>query len=159
MIYKKGNLRQVEGEMLSYRINILGLIETRWVDYGEIVTKERGMLLYSGRSGNRIEHKFGVGILISEVTRKNLIDWRPIFDRLITACFKASIRNISIIKCYEPTEPSEEELKDDFYCTLKETLCSVLKRDIVIIMGDMNAKVGSDNEGREHIREFTVLDK
>ena len=25
------------------------------------------------------------------------------------------------------------------------------RRDIVIVMGDMNAKVGSDNAGREHV--------
>ena len=37
--------RQVERDMLSI-INILGLSETRWVVYGEILTKERGMLLY-----------------------------------------------------------------------------------------------------------------
>ena len=41
-IHEEGKLRQVEREMLSYRIIILGLSETRWVDCGEIITNERG---------------------------------------------------------------------------------------------------------------------
>jgi hypothetical protein len=40
--------------------------------------------------------------------------------------------------------------KDAFYQLLNETLKKV-KRRIKILMGDMNAQVGPENEGLEHV--------
>lgn len=150
-MYEKGKLRQVEREMNSYRLDILGLSEVRWLDHGETTTRGGGIFLYSGPTGEGAEHRAGVGILINRAARRSLIEWKPISDRLLTARFKSKIRNISIIQCYAPTEPSEEDVKLEYYRTLKEALNNTLRRDIVIVMGDLNAKVGADNEGLEHI--------
>ena len=38
-----------------------------------------------------------------------------------------------------------------FYADLETTLDDILKKDIVIIAGDWNAKVGSDNNGWERV--------
>ena len=50
-----------------------------------------------------------------------------------------------------PTNIADEERKEEFYQQLQAVLDRVPRRDIVIVMGDMNAKVGSDNAGREHV--------
>ena len=42
-------------------------------------------------------------------------------------------------------------MKENFYQQLHETITAVLKRDGIIVMKDMNAKIGSNNEGLEHV--------
>ena len=46
---------------------------------------------------------------------------------------------------------STEDAKDDFYDQLQMVLEQVPCRDVKIVMGDMNAKVGIDNTGREEV--------
>ena len=41
-------------------------------------------------------------------------------------------------------------MKEKFCQQLHETITAVQKRDVIIVMGDMNAKIGSNNEGLEH---------
>jgi len=38
---------------------------------------------------------------------------------------------------------------DDYYRQLQGGMDKVPRRDIVLVLGDMNAKLGSDNTGRE----------
>ena len=45
----------------------------------------------------------------------------------------------------------EEEKKDDFYQQLQAVLDSRGPKDITILMGDFNAKIGMDNTGYEDI--------
>jgi len=45
----------------------------------------------------------------------------------------------------------DKDMKEKFYQQLHETIITVQKRDVIIVMGDMNAKIGSNNEGLEHV--------
>jgi hypothetical protein len=56
---------------------------------------------------------------------------------------------VTIIQCYAPTNLAESETKDQFYQQLQETVDSSPKRDIIMILGDLNAKVGTNNRNRE----------
>lgn len=59
-------LAQIAKEMENYRINILGVSETRWNGAGEHTLQQEGsLLLYSGKpqAGKR---EYGVGLLISK---------------------------------------------------------------------------------------------
>ena len=49
--------------------------------------------------------------------------------------------------CYAPTEMAEPELKDTFYNQLQSTLDQISAGDTIILMGDMNAKVGEYTSG------------
>nr|KAG5693036.1 hypothetical protein BaRGS_005660 [Batillaria attramentaria] len=55
---------------------------------------------------------------------------------------------LNIIQCYTPTNDAEEEKKDDFYQQL-QTVIDRGAKDMTILMGDVNAKIGSDNTGYE----------
>ena len=57
--------------------------------------------------------------------------------------------NMTIIQCYDHTNDSDSETKDIFYEQLESELKSVPLHDMIIIMGDLNAKVGQDNCGNE----------
>ena len=59
---------------------------------------------------------------------------------------------MSVIQVYPPTNEATDEDKDSgFYEQLQATLDKVPKHDLVVVMGDLNAKVGDSNEGCEDI--------
>ena len=51
--------------------------------------------------------------------------------------------NITVIKVYAPTSNTEEAEVERFYEDLQNLLELTPKRDVVFILGDWNAKVGS----------------
>ena len=69
----------------------------------------------------------------------------------MTARFQSKFQKVTIIQCYAPTNAADQEVKEDYYEQLQSVLDRTPKRDITIVMGDFNAKVGSDNTGREFI--------
>ena len=51
--------------------------------------------------------------------------------------------NITVIQVYAPTSNAEETEVEQFYEDLQDLLELTLKKDVLFIMGDWNAKVGS----------------
>uniref|UniRef100_A0A8D9ADY8 Craniofacial development protein 2 n=1 Tax=Cacopsylla melanoneura TaxID=428564 RepID=A0A8D9ADY8_9HEMI len=146
-----GTLRVIENEMKNYNLEILGLNETRWNGFGEMITQEGNTLLYSGNEDENAPLYAGVGILLSRAAKRALLDWKPISDRIITARLNSKVRKISIVVCYGPTEGADEAAKDRFYETLDDTLTKIKKQDIKILLGDVNAKLGPDNSCYETV--------
>jgi hypothetical protein len=62
-------------EMNNYKINILGLSEVRWPEFGEMQTQEGITFLYSGQTGDDAEHREGAGLLLNKAAKKSLIEW------------------------------------------------------------------------------------
>ncbi|CAG4943626.1 unnamed protein product [Colias eurytheme] len=142
-------LAQVETEMLRYNLQILGLSEVRRNGFGEIKTDRGLTFLYSGKENEDDVHENGVGLLLSDVAKKSLLDWKPISDRILTARFNTKVRKLTIVQCYAPTNLASEENKDDFYNALETTFKNIRRKDIVIVLGDLNAKVGPNNTNCE----------
>ena len=56
---------------------------------------------------------------------------------------------LHIIQCYAPTNDADDEKKDEFYLQLQAIVEKASTKDMVMMMGDFNAKIGSDNTGYE----------
>ena len=80
-----------------------------------------------------------------------MISWEPISERLIIAKFRSKVRNITLIQYYAPTEKSSVNAKDDFYNFLDATYNRAPRCEIIVVMGDLNAKVGADRTTLEHV--------
>ena len=62
---------------------------------------------------------------------------------MISVCFQGKPFNITVIQVYDPTNNTEEAEIERFYEDLQDLLELTLKKDIFFIIGDWNAKVGS----------------
>ena len=58
---------------------------------------------------------------------------------------------LNIIQCYAPTNDTDEGTKEDFYNKLQTVLGKMKEKDVTILMGDYNAKIGSNNRGYEEV--------
>ena len=64
-------------------------------------------------------------------------------DRMISVCFQGKPFNITVIQVYAPTSNAEEAEVEQFYEDLQDLLELTPKKDVLFIIGDWNAKVGS----------------
>ena len=62
---------------------------------------------------------------------------------MISVHFQGKPFNITVIQVYAPTSNTEEAEFDRFYEDLQDLLELTPKKDVLFIIGDCNAKVGS----------------
>ena len=64
-------------------------------------------------------------------------------DRMISVHFQGKPFNITVIQVYVPTSNAEEAEVEWFYKDLQDLLELTTPKDVLLIIGDWNAKVGS----------------
>ena len=62
---------------------------------------------------------------------------------MISVHFQSKSFNIMVIQAYAPTSNAEEAKVERFYEDLQDLLELTPKKDVLFIIGDWNAKVGS----------------
>ena len=84
----------------------------------------------------------------------------------MVATFNGNL-SATIISCYSPSNVNEEMNLIAIYNELSSLVCSILKHNVLIIVGDMNAQIGknvnnkfslhnSSNRNEEHLTDFTL---
>ena len=138
-----GKVEELTHKMKRYQWSIPGLFEVRWKNFGETSTPEGHKLFFGGYEDR---HEHGVGFLIHKDTVNAIMGSWPVSSRLITIRLKASPFNITIIQAYAPTTDYNDDDDDigDFYDQLQEVIDQAPKKDILVVQGDWNAKIGED---------------
>ena len=137
---------QVLSEMKRYRLDIPGISESHWTGSGHQVLHDGSVILHSGHENT---HTHGVAILISKEKAKTLLEWEPVSERLIQVHLNSKYCKLTILQCYAPTNKAEEEVKEDWNEQLPMVVSKVPQHDALLLTGEMNAKVGTDNSNNE----------
>ena len=108
------------------------------MEKGGIVRLQRGeTVVYAG---DEEKHQGGVAITMSARAKTVMVKWAPISKRIIKAWVYSKYKKLTVP--YLPTNDTTDEIKDEFYNQLQDTLTSCNKHDLIVLMGDLNAKVG-----------------
>ncbi|XP_048735691.2 craniofacial development protein 2-like [Ostrea edulis] len=149
-LYQTGKLAQAVREMEYYKIELLGISETRWAGNGTKQLMSGHQILYSGRSNSH--HNSGVAIITSKEVHRSLLAWKPVSERIITARCNSAFAKLTAVVCYAPTEDAEEDEKVSFYENLQKTVDDTPSHDVLLIFDDLNAKGGKSNRSKENIK-------
>ena len=96
-------------------------------------------------SGDQEKHQHGVGFIVRKEITGCIISCTPVSSRIIMIRVSAKPVNFTVIQIYAPTSDYEDEVVEAFYEELERTIKKVPKKDLLIIQGDWNAKVGPDS--------------
>ena len=140
-LYACGRLQELIHELKRYQWDIIGLSEVRWTGFGESTTEDGHKMWYSG---DERKHQFGVAFLVRREIANCVLSSTPVSNRIITIRIAAKPHNMTIIQVYAPTSDYDDETVEKFYELLDATITKVPKKDITIVQGDWNAKIGPD---------------
>ena len=123
--------------MARVNVDILGISELKWTGMGEF-NSDNHYIYYCGQESLR---RNGVAIMVNKRVQNAVLGCNLKNDRIISVHFQSKPFNIAVIQAYVPTSNVEEA--ERFYEDLQDLLELTLKKDILFIIGDWNAKVGS----------------
>jgi exonuclease III len=92
------------------------------------------------------------------INLKNIMGFEPINERICKLRLKGKYYNITIINIHTPTEEKDEDTKERFYAELQQIQEKVPKHDLLIILGDYNAKIGRERAYQNVTRNHTLHD-
>ena len=141
----------VARELDRYGIDIAALSETRVL--GESVIVESGYTFFLKGKPLDDHHQHGVGFAIRTRLVNHLDGKFPvgISERLMTMSFPLDGSTLSIISAYAPTLAKSDEVKDSFYGELSVAIDSVPASHKLLVLGDFNARVGTDHISWENV--------
>jgi len=135
----QGELEVVKQEMARVNVDILGISELKWTGMGEF-NSDNHYIYYWGQESLR---RNGLAIMVNKRVRNAVLGCSLKNDRMISVRFQGKPFNITVIQVCAPTSNAEEAEVQWFYEDLQDLLELTLKRDVLFIIGDWNAKVGS----------------
>ena len=157
-------------ELRRYDVSVAAVRETKW--FGADVWETQGYtLLHSGRPLPHGEEpavrKEGVGIALDEratsAWREAGEKWKAVSSRIVTARLKLTsvgqrraggsreTRNmyLTVISAYAPTARAPPAIAQEFINDLQDVLDQVPQSDVLLLLGDFNARVGSARIGQD----------
>ena len=97
-------------------------------------------IYYCGQESLR---RNGVAIMVNKTVQNAVLGCNLINDRMISVRFQGKPFTITVIQVYAPTSNTEGAEVERFYEDLQDLLELTPKKDVLFIIGDWTAKVGS----------------
>ena len=127
--------------MKKRKIAVLGISDSRTKGSGSKQIDSNFVYTWSGRD-THADH--GVGFIVDEQHSQAIVEIRPINLRLIHMKIQAKNTVENYIQCYAPLNTDEEDVKDEFFENLHDTLADIPSSEQIYLMGDFNGKVGHE---------------
>ena len=135
----QGKLEVVKQEMARVNVDILGISKLKWTGMGEFNSDDH-YIYYCGQESLR---RNGVAIIVNKRVWNAIPGCNLKNDRMISVHFQGKPFNITVIQAYVPTSNTEKAKVERYYEDLQDLLELTPKKDVLFIIGDWNAKVGS----------------
>ena len=90
------------------------------------------------------KHPDGVAFIVRKEVVRNIISCTPVSSRLFSIRTSARTHNITVIQVYTPSSDHKDEEVLQLYEQLDSTIAKTPKKDIVVVQGTWNDKVGPD---------------
>ena len=135
----QGKLEVVKQEMVRVNIDILGISKLKWTGMGEFNLDDH-YIYYCGQESLR---RNGAAIMVNKRVQNAVLGCNLKNDRMISGRLQGKPFNITVIQVYAPTSNAEEAEVEQFYEDLQDLVELTAKKDVLFIIGDWNAKVGS----------------
>ena len=134
----QGKLEVDKQEMTRVNIDILGISELRWTGMGKFNSDDHYIYYWAGIPSKKwsSHHSQQKGLKCSTWMQSQ-------YDKMISVHFQDKPFNIMVIQVYAPTSNAEEAEVEWFYEDLQDLLELTPSKDVLFIIGDWNAKVGS----------------
>ena len=134
-----GKLEVVRQETARVNVDILEISKLKWTGMGEFKSNDH-YIYYCRQESLR---RNGVAIMVNKRVRNAVLGCNLKNDRMTSVCFQGKSFSITIIQVYAPTSNAEETEVEWFYEELQGLLELTPKKDVLFIIGDWDAKVGS----------------
>ena len=135
----QGKLEVVKLEMARVNVDILGISKLKWTGMGEFNSDDHD-IYYCGEESLKRNR---VAIMVNKRVRNAVLGCNLKNDRMISIRFQGKPFSITVIQVYAPTSNAEEAEDERFYEELQDLLELTPQNDVLFIIGDWNAKVGS----------------
>ena len=135
----QGKLQVVKQETARVNIDILKISELKWTGMGETNTGDH-YIYYCGQESPR---RNGVAILVNKRVQNAVLVCNLKNDRMISVHFQGKPFIITVIQVCALTSNAKEAEYEQYYVDLQDLLELTHKKDVLFIIGDWNAKVGS----------------
>ena len=135
----QGKLEVVKQEMARVNIDILGISELNWTGMSEF-NSDNHYIYYCRQESLR---RNGVAIMVNKRVRNAVLGCNLKNDRMISVHLQGEPFNITVIQVYATTSNAEETEVERFYEDLQDLVELTPKKDVLFIIGDWNATVGS----------------
>ena len=101
------------------------------------------MTIMSTTVGKKSLRRNGVAIIVNKIVQNAVLRHNLQNDRMISVHFQGKSFNITVIQVYALSSNADEAEVEWFYEDLQDLLELTPKKDVLFIIGDWNAKVGS----------------
>jgi len=135
----QGKLEVVKQEMARVNVDFLGISELKWTGMGEFNSDNHCIYYCRQESLRRNE----VAIMVNKRVRNAVLGCDLKNDRMISVCLQGKPFTITVIQVYAPISNAEEAEVEWYYEDLQDLLELTPKKDVLFIIGDWNAKMGS----------------
>lgn len=141
-LFQAGKYDNLKKEMNRMKMDFVGVSEVRWKGTGRCGS-DGVEFIYSGGE----EHQRGVGVMMTARMAKCMKGYMALSDRVILVKIAGKPIDLNIIQVYAPTGDHPDDEVEEFYDIMGQALRHCKPNEIIIVMGDLNAKIGEGRQG------------